>query len=67
MNTTQYKIRSDILYSDISDPFPVFNIYYICNIPRRTSADNIAKLMANLNHINWDDDVYDQTNVTTHS
>ena len=69
-NITQHKIHSGILYLDISDHFPVFNIYYICNIPRKAiykilyrpckSANNIAKLKAKLNHTNWDD-VYNET------
>ena len=70
-NITQHKIHSGILYTDISDHLPIFNINDICNLPlkpgyktlyrRNKSEKNLAKLKIKLKCTNWDD-IYNESN-----
>ena len=70
-NITQHKIHCGILYTDISDHLPIFNIYDVYNLPlkpghktlyrRNKSEKNLAKLKIELKCTSWDD-VYNESN-----
>ena len=64
-NITGYCIKSGVLYNDISDHFPVFNLIQINSkitkkkyayiFKRMNTANNIEKLNSELKNANWDD------------
>ena len=63
-NITGYCIKSGVLYNDISDHFPVFNLIkinskitqkYAYIFKRMNTANNIEKLNSELKNANWDD------------
>ena len=62
-NITGYCIKSGVLYNDISDHFPVFNLIQINSkitkkyayiSKRMNTANNIEKLNSELKNANWD-------------
>ena len=66
-NITGYCINSGVLYNDISDHSPVFNLLQINSkitkkyayiFRRMNTANNIEKLNTELNNANWEDDVF---------
>ena len=68
-NITGYCIKSGVLYNDISDHFPVFNVLQIDSkttkkyeyiFKRMTTANNIEKLNTELKNANWDDVFIDE-------
>ena len=64
-NITGYCIKSGVLYNDISDHFPVFNLIQINSkitkkkyayiFKRMNTANNIEELNSELKNANWDD------------
>ena len=72
-NIHEYPIKSGILYNDISDHFPVFNIYkldwqntkkYKSIFKRNTNLKNMTKLNTELKNANWAR-VYNELNPNT--
>ena len=68
-NITGYCIKSGVLYNDISDHFPVFNLLQINSkntkkyayiFRRMNTANNIEKLNTELKNANWDDVFVDE-------
>ena len=68
-NITGYCIKSGVLYNDISDHFPVFNLIQINSkitkkyayiFKRMNTANNIEKLNSELKNANWDDVFVDE-------
>ncbi len=68
-NITGYCMKSGVLYNDISDHFPVFNLLQIDSkitktyeyIFKRTNTEtNIEKLNIELNNAKWDDVFIDE-------
>ena len=68
-NITGYCIKSGVLYNDISDNFPVFNLLQINSkitkkyayiFRRMNTAKNIEKLNSELKNANWDDVFVDE-------
>ena len=72
-NINEYPIKSGILYNDISDHFPIFNIYklgwqnakkYKSIFKRNTNLKNMTKLNTKLKNANWAR-VYNELNPNT--
>ena len=72
-NINEYPIKSGILYNDISDHFPIFNIYklgwqntkkYKSIFKRNTNLKNMTKLNTKLKSANWAK-VYNELNPNT--
>ena len=68
-NITGYCMKSGVLYNDISDHFPVFNLLQIDSkitktyeyiFKRTNSAKNIEKLNIELKNAKWDDVFIDE-------
>ena len=68
-NITGYCIKSGVLYNDISDHFPVFNLLQINSkiskkyeyiFKRMNTVNNIEKLNTELKNANWDDVFVDE-------
>ena len=68
-NITGYCINSGVLYNDISDHFPVFNVLQIDSkttktyeyiFKRMNTVQNIEKLNTELKNVNWDDVFIDE-------
>ena len=50
-NITQHKIHSVILYTDISDLLPVFNIYDTCNLPLKPGYKTLYRRIKSGNKV----------------
>ena len=73
-NIHEYPIKSGILYNDISDHFPMLNIYklgwqntnkYKSIFKRNTNLNNMNKLNTHLKNANWAR-VYNELNPTSY-
>ena len=74
-NITGYCITYGVLYNDISDHFPVFNVLqidakttkkYDCFFNRMNTAKNVEKLNTELKNENWDDVLIDENSYSAY-